>query len=187
MAQQRTVGRDGEQRAHLDLLIGSALDDGGLDYDHVEEGAFLVPLRGEHRLTTMTWLVVGDSTLLVEAFFMRRPEENEGGTYGYLLARNARTYGVHFSIDRTGDVYLTGHVPLHAVTPEEIDRLLGAVLTYSDETFDPAVALGFAGAIEREKAWRARLGEDGTVGVARRPAGTPGAPPSLAAGPPLAG
>lgn len=153
-----TVGRiDAAERARLDKLITAALDDIGLDYEHPGQGTFLVTLEGEHKLRTMTWLVVGDSTLLVEAFFMRKPAENPGGTYAFLLGRNAKTYGVHFSVDRVGDVFLTGRLPLSAVTAEEIDRVLGCMRSYSDDNFDPAVALGFAGAIERERAWRAKI------------------------------
>jgi hypothetical protein len=148
---------DPAERARLDGLLQGVLDELGLGYEHVEEGAFLVKLEGEHKLATMTWLVVQDFSLLVEAFFMRKPAENEGGTYGFLLGRNARTYAVHFSIDRLGDVYLTGRLPLQAITPEEIDRVLGSVRTYADENFDPAIMLGFKGAIERERAWRAKL------------------------------
>ena len=68
-------------------------------------------------------------------------------------------YGVAFSIDAVGDVYLIGRVPLHAVTPEEIDRLLGAVLTYADESFDTMLEIGFGSAIRREWAWRVARGE----------------------------
>lgn len=159
---------DPQRRGELDRLIRATLDDLGLDYERVEEGAYLVRLEGDHKLATMTWLVVQDWTLLVEAFFMRKPAENEGGTYGFLLGRNARTYGVHFSVDRIGDVYLTGHLPLSSVTADEVDTLLGCVRTYADENYDPAIALGFAGAIEREKAWRAKLAADG---AGRRPDG----------------
>ena len=139
------IGRDPEQVSRLDALIKMALDDLGMEYERVEPGAFLVKLAGQHKLATMTWLVVGDHTLLVEAFFLRKPESNEGGTYGFLMQRNARTYGVHFSCDRLGDVYLVGHVPLASVTPDEIDRLLGCVLEYSDGTFDQALRSHFAG------------------------------------------
>ncbi|AEH11353.1 MULTISPECIES: YbjN domain-containing protein [Protofrankia] len=152
-----SVPVDSAERARLDRLIDDALTELGLPYERVSEGSFLATLEGEHRLRTMTWLVVGDHTLLIEAFFMRRPAENEAGTYAFLLGRNAKTYGVHFSVDLAGDVYLTGQLPLAAVTADEIDRVLGCTRTYSDENFDPAVALGFAGAIAREKAWRARV------------------------------
>src|SRR3954449_1364450 len=148
---------DPEERSRLDTLIKGALDELELSYERVEDGAFLVKLEGEHKLATMTWLVVQDFSLLVEAFFMRKPAENEGGTYGFLLGRNARTYAVHFSIDRLGDVYLTGRLPLQAITADEVDRILGSVRTYADENFDPALMLGFKGAIERERTWRAKL------------------------------
>jgi hypothetical protein len=150
---------DGAERARLDGVIKGALDELELAYERVDEGTFLVTLEGEHRLRTMTWLVVGDSTLSIEAFFMRKPAENQGATYAFLLGRNARAYGVYFSVDRVGDVFLTGRLPLSAVTAAEIDRVLGCARTYSDENFDPAVALGFAGAIERERAWRAKVAE----------------------------
>ena len=145
------------ERERLDGVIAGALDELELAYEHPGIGTFLVTLEGEHKLRTMTWLVVQDHTLLVEAFFMRKPAENVAGTYGFLLGRNAKTYGVHFSIDRIGDIFLTGQLPLTAVSADEIDRLLGCARTYADENFDPAIALGFAQAIAREKAWRAKV------------------------------
>jgi hypothetical protein len=157
------IGRDAAEVARLDGVIRSALDGLGLEYERVEEGAFLVKLAGQHKLATMTWLVVGDHTLLVEAFFLRRPESNHGETYGFLLQRNARTYGVHFSCDRLGDVYLVGHVPLSSVDAGEVDRLLGCVLEYSDGTFDAALRLGFAESIAREEVWRAKQAASGDV------------------------
>ncbi|EFC79443.1 YbjN domain-containing protein [Parafrankia sp. EUN1f] len=163
-----TPSIDVAERERLDKLIKAGLDDLGVAYEHSDTGAFLVTLEGEHKLRTMTWLVVQDHTLLVEAFFMRAPAENAAGTYGFLLSRNSRTYGVHFSIDDMGDIFLTGQVPLSAITFEEIDRLLGCVGTYADENFDPAIAIGFAGAIQRERAWRAKLAADS--GSAARPA-----------------
>lgn len=144
-------------RERLDGVIQGALDELELAYEHPAIGTFLVTLEGEHKLRTMTWLVVQDHTLLVEAFFMRKPAENAAGTYGFLLSRNAKTYGVHFSIDRIGDIFLTGQVPLTAVNADEVDRLLGCARTYADENFDPAIALGFAQAVAREKAWRAKV------------------------------
>jgi hypothetical protein len=56
-------------------------------------------------------------------------------------------------------VYLVGRLPLAAAAPDEIDRILGCVLSYSDENFDAALELGFASAIRREWAWRAKNGE----------------------------
>jgi hypothetical protein len=139
--------------------IDAALTDLGLHAESPRPGAYLVRLEGQHKLATMTWLIVGPHSLHVEAFFCRQPDENHAAFYRFLLERNGRLYGVHFALDRAGDVYLVGRVPLASVTPEEIDRLLGCVLSYSDENFDQALMIGFASSIRREWAWRKKRGE----------------------------
>ena len=139
--------------------IKAALDRLGLTYEQPEPRAYLVRLEGEHKLATLTWLIAGEHSLQVEAFFCRQPDENHAAFYRFLLERNARMYGVHFALDRTGDVYLTGRLPLSATSESEIDTLLGCVLTYSDETFNEALRIGFASAILREWAWREKRGE----------------------------
>jgi hypothetical protein len=139
--------------------IGKALDELGLPYEQPEPGAYLVKLQGTHKLATMTWLVAGQHSLQVEAFFCRQPDESHAEFYRFLLTKNARMYGVHFALDRLGDVYVTGRLPLSAATEAEIDRLLGCVLTYCDEAFDEALKIGFGTAIRREWAWRSKRGE----------------------------
>jgi hypothetical protein len=139
--------------------VEAALADLELPYETPRPGACLVRLEGQHKLTTMTWLIVGAHSLHVEAFFCRRPDENHAAFYRFLLERNGRMYGVHFALDPAGDVYLVGRQPLAAVSTEEIDRLLGCVLSYSDDNFDQALRLGFASSIRREWAWRVKRGE----------------------------
>jgi Putative bacterial sensory transduction regulator len=139
--------------------VEAALDELGLPYESPQSGAYLVRLEGQHKLATMTWLVVGTHSLGVEAFFCRQPDENHAAFYRFLLERSGRMYGVHFSLDPVGDVYLTGRLPLSATSAAEIDRLLGCVLSYSDDNFDAALELGFASSIRREWAWRAKRGE----------------------------
>ena len=46
-----------------------------------------------------------------------------------------------------------------ALDEDELDRLLGAVLTYADESFDTMLEIGFGSAIRREWAWRVNRGE----------------------------
>ena len=139
--------------------IEAALEELGLPYENPSPGAYLVKLEGQHKLATMTWLIAGAHSLHVEAFFCRRPDENHERFHRFLLERNGRTYGVHFAIDAMGDVYLVGRLPLAAAAPGEIDRILGCVLSYADDNFDAALELGFASAIRREWAWRAKSGE----------------------------
>jgi len=140
-------------------VIEAALRSLELGFEQPRPGAFLVKLEGQHKLATMTWLVAGEHSLGVEAFFCRQPDENHAAFYRFLLERSARMYGVHFALDQTGDVYLTGRLPLAAINEAEVDRLLGCVLTYSDEAFNEALILGFASAIRREWAWREKRGE----------------------------
>jgi hypothetical protein len=139
--------------------LANALTDLGLEYESPRPGACLVALKGEHKLATMTWLIAGTHSLHVEAFFCRQPDENHAEFYRFLLERGGRMYGVHFALDPAGDVYLVGRLPLTAISTAEVDRLLGCVLSYADETFDRALMLGFASAIRKEYAWRVKRGE----------------------------
>ena len=90
---------------------------------------------------------------------MRHPDEKSEELWAWLLRRNARMYGVSFSIDAAGDVYLTGRVTLKGLDDDELDRLLGAVLTYADESFDTMLEIGFGSSIRREWEWRVKRGE----------------------------
>ena len=148
----------GTVRAELDEVLRKTLEDRELEHLRTAEGAYLVSLPGTHRLATPCWLVVGDHSLLVEAFVMRHADEDRERLYDFLLQRNARMYGVAFALDRDGDVYLVGRLPLSSVTPDELDRLLGAVLTYADENFDTMLQIGFGSSIRREWAWRQKNG-----------------------------
>jgi hypothetical protein len=140
-------------------VIEATLDERGIEYERTPAGGYVVTLPGERKQKTLCNLIVGEHALRVEAFVMRHPEENREALYEFLLQRNARMYGVAFSIDSAGDVYLVGRVALHSVTPDEIDRLLGAVLEYADGTFNTMLEIGFASAIRREWAWRVKNGE----------------------------
>ncbi|MEU5876675.1 YbjN domain-containing protein [Spirillospora sp. NPDC047279] len=141
------------------VVIEETLKASELDYEVPKPGAFFVKLPGQHKLATMTWLIVGDHSLHVEAFFCRRPDENHADFYRFLLEKNGRMYGMGFALDEIGDVYIVGKLPLGGVTPDEIDRVLGCVLTYSDDNFDKALERGFKTSIQREWDWRVKRGE----------------------------
>lgn len=143
----------------LDALIAATLDERELRYDRDEPGRFFVTLPGTSKLQTNCWLVVGRHALVVEAFVCRRPDENHEEVYRFLLRRNARLYGVHYTIDKTGDIYLVGRLAHAAVTADELDRVLGQVLEAADGDFNTLLELGFANAIRREWDWRVSRGE----------------------------
>ncbi|MDX6745001.1 YbjN domain-containing protein [Actinocorallia sp. A-T 12471] len=139
--------------------IRGALEEVELTYEEPRDGAFLIRLPGEHKLATMVWFIVGTYSLHVEAFFCRKPDENHAVFYRWLLEKNSKMYGLAFTLDEVGDVYLVGKTPLKAVDADEVDRLLGSALSYSDENFDRALELGFKTSIQKEWDWRVSRGE----------------------------
>jgi Putative bacterial sensory transduction regulator len=139
--------------------VRATLQDSGLVWTELVDGRFTVELPGERKLSTPCRLDVGEHAFAIHAFVARRPDENHERVYRWLLERNLRMFGVAFAVDHVGDIYLDGRLPLSAVTAEELDRLLGAVLTYSDESFNTILELGFATSIRREWEWRRSRGE----------------------------
>jgi hypothetical protein len=145
-------------------LIEDALDEHSLPYFH-HAGAYggppglIVELPGERKLKTNTILTVGEHSVRVEAFVCRKPDENHEAVYRFLLKRNRRLYGVAYTLDNLGDIYLVGRIALSAVTAEEVDRVLGQVLEAVDQDFNTLLELGFSTSIRREWAWRVSRGE----------------------------
>jgi hypothetical protein len=139
--------------------VRSYLAVGELAWEEISTGVFTVELPGEKKLLTPCRLDVGTHALGVHAFVARHPDENHERVYRWMLERNLRLYAVAFAVDHMGDIYLDGRLPLSSVTPDELDRLLGAVLTYADESFNTILELGFAGSIRKEYEWRKLRGE----------------------------
>ncbi|MEU2949042.1 YbjN domain-containing protein [Nocardiopsis alba] len=140
--------------------IDEALTEADLEVERPREGSFLVTIPGEAKLKTLVWLEAGPHSLTLTSFFCRRPDENHAGFYQWLTRLGTDMYGMAFTSDEVGDVYIRGRLPLAGITPEEVDRLLGCVLTYSDENFNTALELGFASAIRKEWKWRTERGHD---------------------------
>ena len=148
----------------IQKIIEDALDEHSLPYFH-HEGAhgglpgIIVELPGERRLKTNTILTIGEHSVRVEAFVCRKPDENHEAVYRFLLKRNRRLYGVAYTLDNLGDIYLVGRMALASVTADEIDRVLGQVLEAVDDDFNTLLELGFSTSIRREWAWRVSRGE----------------------------
>lgn len=145
-------------------IITDTLDEHELVYHH-HKGArgglpgIVVELPGERKLKTNTILSIGEHSVRVEAFVCRKPDENFEGVYRFLLKRNRRLYGVAYTLDNVGDIYLVGRMALHSVTAEEIDRVLGQVLEAVDSDFNTLLELGFRSSIQKEWEWRVSRGE----------------------------
>lgn len=148
----------------LKTTITDALDERELTYSefpgaHGGLPGLVVELPGERKLKTNTLVQIGEHSVRVEAFVCRRPDENFEGVYRFLLKRNRRLYGVAYTLDNVGDIYLIGRMAAESVTADEIDRVLGQVLEAVDSDFNTLVELGFADSIRKEWAWRVERGE----------------------------
>jgi hypothetical protein len=140
-------------------ILRATLTEGDLDWQELVQGTFDVVLPGERKLKTPVRLEVGPHALSVHAFVCRKPDENHEAVYRWMLERNMRMFGVAFALDAVGDIFLDARLPLGVVTTEEVDRLLGSVLTYADESFNVLLELGFATSIRKEWDWRIANGE----------------------------
>ena len=140
-------------------VVRDYLVDNDIEFEETGAGLFSFSLPGEKKLQTAVRLDVGGHALGVHAFVCRKPDENHERVYEWLLQRNLRLYAVSFAVDRLGDIYLDARLPLGVLDPDELDRLLGAVLTASDESFNTILELGFSSAIRKEWDWRRSRGE----------------------------
>lgn len=138
--------------------IEEFLDSHEIEHDH-SDNSFFLTLPGERKLQTHCAIVVGDHSVSINAFVIRKPDENVEAVHEWLLKKNASMYCVAFAINEMGDIYLVGRLPFHSISEQELDRVIGAVLQYSDSSFNPLLELGFSSAIRREWAWRVSRGE----------------------------
>ena len=92
------------------------LDDAGLEWElGGRPGECVVTLPGDKKLRTVAAPGRDRQSLSVSAFVVRNPDENHEAFYRYLLRRNLRLPGLAYAIDKTGDVYVIGRVPLAGV------------------------------------------------------------------------
>jgi hypothetical protein len=150
---------DTPQQRLAKQVVENVLADTELDWESPESGHYVVTLPGTRKLSTTASLLVGRHTLSLNAFVIRHPDENEAAVHRWLLERNLKLYGVGYAVDPLGDIYVSGKLPLAAVTSDGVDRLLGQVLEAADGAFNTLLELGFATAIRKEYAWRVSRGE----------------------------
>lgn len=141
-----------------DEVVAAFLEDAGIEHVRTGPASWAGMLRGERKHTIPISLTIRGDVLHVESFFMRRPQENLDRFYALLLRRNARAYGIAFTLDGIGDVYLVGQRSADGLTAAELDRIVGSILTEADGLFDAAIELGFESYLAADRAWRERSG-----------------------------
>lgn len=112
--------------------------------DSTGERRWIVRMSGEEKSNFSVWFHLQQRTLHVETYVMPAPEEQHALLYEHLLRRNLRFHGFAFAIGAEDAVFLVGGTPVHRVTRDELDRLLGSVYQYVELSFRPAMRIGFA-------------------------------------------
>ena len=97
--------------------------------------------KGEEKDFITVWLTLRQRTLHHEAQFMPAPEENAAEVFSYLLRRNASLYGMWFALGPEDAVYLVGRVPAGLIDDDELDRIAGSSVLYTDDHFPSAMTL----------------------------------------------
>ena len=147
-------------REAVQEVVRRFLDEAGIEWEPGQrQGELIVTLPGDKKLRTLCSVLVGEQALSISAFVVRNPDENHEAVYAYLLRRNLRLPGLAYAIDRSGDVYVTGRVPLQGVDAAYLDQIFGVVLQAADGAFNELLAMGFLESMKKEWAWRSARGE----------------------------
>ena len=108
------------------------------------ERRWFVRVRGEEKDVFTIWFTLGQRTLHYETYVMPAPEENHERFFEHLLRRNLKLYGAAFAIGEEDAVFLMGRLANDAITPDELDRVLGSLYEWVERSFRPAMRIGFA-------------------------------------------
>ena len=115
-----------------------------VDRGEGDELRWYVRLRGEAKEHTTIWITLGQRTLKYEAYVMPAPIDNVALVYESVLRRNQRMTGAHFAIGVEDAIFLRGELPLSALDEDELDRVIGSVYAYVEESFPSLIRLGYA-------------------------------------------
>lgn len=108
------------------------------------EPRWYVRLKGEEKDHITIWFTLGQRTLRYEAYVLPAPTENVALVYEAALRRNDRLVGAHFAIGVEDALFLRGELPLGALDEAELDRIVGSIYTYVEQSFPSLVRLAFA-------------------------------------------
>jgi hypothetical protein len=115
-----------------------------VDRGEVSEHRWYVRMQGEAKGYTTIWLTLGQRTLRYEAYVMPAPIDNHAAVFEMALRHNERLVGAHFAIGIEDALFLRGELPLTALSESELDRIIGSLYAYVEQTFPALIRLGYA-------------------------------------------
>ena len=133
---------DGFRAANLAIEAVDRGDDG--------DRKWYVRMRGENKDVITVWLILGQRTLRYETYVMPAPVDNVAAVYEHALRRNERFVGAHFAIGIEDALFLRGELPVAALNEAELDRIVGSLYTYVEQTFPTLIRLGYPGRFATE-------------------------------------
>ncbi|NNE74175.1 MAG: hypothetical protein HKN26_10960 [Acidimicrobiales bacterium] len=114
-----------------------------VERDTTHDRRWYVRLRGEEREFFSALFTLGQRTLSFDSYYLPAPLENHGQFYAHLLRRNRTMYGGSFNIGPEDAIYITGQHPVHTLTEVDLDRMLGSLYAWVEQSFRTALRLGF--------------------------------------------
>lgn len=112
--------------------------------EETELDRWFVRVNGDAKDVYSVWFEVDQRTLAYETYVMPAPEENHAPFYEQLLVRNDRLRDVAFTIGSENAIFLKGRMEIAHVSAESLDRVLGTIHAVIEQSFVPALRLGFA-------------------------------------------
>ncbi len=105
--------------------------------------------KGDEKDFITVWFTLKQRTLWHEAQFMPVPETNLAEVYAYLLRCNTNLLGMWFALGPEDAVYLVGRVPARLIDDDELDRIAGASVVYTDDYFPTAMTMAHPSSYRR--------------------------------------
>ena len=101
------------------IVIEEFLDSHDLEFEAKDGNTFLITLPGEKKLQTHCALIVGDHSLSINAFVIRKPDENEAAVHAWCMglyhhdgekatSRAAEKFGTFFGMSTIATTSIEG-------------------------------------------------------------------------------
>jgi hypothetical protein len=119
-----------------------AIDRG--DPTETNEPRWYVRLKGDEKDHITIWFTLGQRTLRYEAYVLPAPQEHAAEVYELALRRNDKLVGAHFAIGVEDALFLRGELLLASLNEAELDRIIGSLYQYVEQTFPALIRLAFA-------------------------------------------
>ena len=135
--------------ATLQTALGEIDAVAAVERGEIDNPFWYVRIDGEAKQHFSAEYTLGQRTLVVESYFMPKPEENREALFEHLLVRNKTMHPLQFVIGGENAVYLRGQVDNRHVDADLIDRMLAAVYDYTEQFFVPAMRMGYESRFDR--------------------------------------